>query len=73
MVLEKKIFKLVFSLFFNYLPTEKGGALRLNNLESSSPKDALCQIWLKLVGGSGEEDENVKRLRTNCDQKGHLS
>ena len=39
----------VFSLFDNYLPLEKGGALHLNKLESPSPKDALCQIWLKLA------------------------
>ena len=39
----------VFSLFHYYLPLEKGGALRLNKLESPSPKDALCQVWLKLA------------------------
>ena len=39
----------VFSLFRNYLPLEKGRALHLNKLESPSPKDALCQVWLKVV------------------------
>ena len=39
----------VFSLFHNYLPLKKGGALLLNNRESPSPKDALCQVWLKLA------------------------
>ena len=39
----------VFSLFRNYLPLEKSGALHLNKLESPSPKDALCQVWLKLA------------------------
>ena len=39
----------VFSLFRNYLPLEKGGALHLNKLESPSPKNALCQVWLKLT------------------------
>ena len=39
----------VFSLFRNYLPLEKGGTLHLNKLESPSPKDALCQVWLKLA------------------------
>ena len=34
----------VFSLFRNYLPLEN-----FNKLEPSSPKDALCQVWLKLV------------------------
>ena len=37
----------VFFVFCNYLPLEKGGALHLNKLKSSSPKDALCQLWLK--------------------------
>ena len=36
-------------LFRNYLPLEKGRALHLNKAESSSPKDALCQVWLKLA------------------------
>ena len=51
-VLEKRIsfnFINVFSLFRNYLPLEKGGDLHLNKLESPSPKDALCQVWLKLA------------------------
>ena len=39
----------VFLLFGNYLPFEKGGALYLNKLESSSPKNALYQVWLKLA------------------------
>ena len=39
----------VFSLFRNYLPFEKDMALHLKKLESSSPKDALCQVWLKLA------------------------
>ena len=51
-VQEKRIFfnfVNVFSLFRNYLPLEKGGNLHLKKLESPSPKDALCQVWLKLV------------------------
>ena len=43
------IFVNVLLLLGNYLPLENGGALHLNNLESSSPKDALCQVWLKLA------------------------
>ena len=38
-----------FGYLCNYLPLEKGRALHLNTLESPSPKDALCQVWLKLV------------------------
>ena len=42
-------FVLVFSLFRNYLPLEKGGALHLNRLESPLPRDTLCQVWMKLA------------------------
>ena len=37
----------VFSVFRNYLPLEKGEAIRLNKPESTSPEDALCEVWLK--------------------------
>ena len=50
-----------FSLFRYYLPLEKGGVLCLNKLESPSPKDALCQVWLKWPGGS--ECENIFLLK----------
>ena len=39
----------VFLQFHNYLPLEKDMALHLNKLEYLSPKDALCQVWLKLA------------------------
>ena len=39
----------VFSLFCNYLPLKKGGALHRNKLESPPPMNALCQVWLKLA------------------------
>ena len=39
----------VFTLFLIYLFFEKGVTLHMNKLESPSPKDALCQIWFKLV------------------------
>ena len=47
----EKIFKCVnvFLLFCNYLHLEKGSALHLIKLESPSPKDASCQVWLKLA------------------------
>ena len=35
--------------FCNYLPLEEDLALYLNKLESPSPKDDLCQVWLKLA------------------------
>ena len=42
---------LISSKYFpcNYLPLKKGGDLHLYKLESPSPKDALWQVWLKLV------------------------
>jgi hypothetical protein len=43
-----KIFS-VFLLFRYYLSYEKGYPFCLNKLESLSPKDDLCQVWLKLA------------------------
>ena len=40
---------LIYSLFLNYLPLEKGGALHLNKLESPLTNDALCKVWLKFA------------------------
>ena len=59
----------VFSLFRNYLHLEKGEALHLNKLESTSLKDALCQVWLNWPSGSGEEDEYVKMLRQQLQRR----
>ena len=39
----------VFLLFCNYLHLEKGGALYLKKIESSSPKNALFEVLLKLA------------------------
>ena len=53
LVLEMMILNFVgvFSLFRNHLPLKKGGAIHLNKLiyHSASPKDDLCQVWLKLA------------------------
>ena len=42
---------LISSMYFliTTLHLEKGRALHFNKLESSSPKNALCQVWLKLA------------------------
>ena len=49
-VLEKILnFVNVFSLYCNYLPLEKDGALHLNKHKFPSLKDVLCQVWLKLA------------------------
>ena len=49
-ILEKKIFKFCQSIFAILLlsPLGKERDIHLNTFESSSPKDALCQVWLKL-------------------------
>ena len=75
----------VFSLFHNYLLSEQGGALHLNKLESPSPKDVLCQVWLKLARWfwrrrwkcekftDRRTDRQTDRLQTSGDLKAHLS
>ena len=44
-----KVLNNVFLLFCNYLHFEKGVTLHLNKPELYSPKDALCQVWLKMA------------------------
>ena len=48
-VVEKKILKFCQykSLFHDYFPLGKGDALDLYKLKSPSPKNAMCQVWLK--------------------------
>jgi hypothetical protein len=43
-----KIFSVIL-LFCYYLPLEKSNPLHLSELESTSPKDDLCQVWLELA------------------------
>ena len=52
-----KILSIIF--FCHYLLLEMGMALYLNRLKSPLPKNALCQVWLKMALdiGSGEKDE----------------
>ena len=50
-----------FFIFHYYLHLEKGRVLHLNKLESSSPKDAMCQVWLKL-------DQWFWRRRCKCEK-----
>ena len=45
----RRFVNVLFWVFHNYLHLEKGMAPHLNKFESSSPKDALCQVWLKLA------------------------
>ena len=39
----------VFLLFRNYFHLERGTALHLYKFEPPSPKNALCQVWLKFI------------------------
>ena len=39
-------------------------ALYLNKLETTSSKDALCQVCMKLAKWFKKEVQNVKRLQT---------
>ena len=55
----------VYLLLGYYLPLDKGVALNLYTLKFPSPKDALCQVWLKMAGGLGEDVDNVKSLQTD--------
>ena len=50
-VLEKKLlnFVNVFSLFPKYLPVEKDWVFHFSKVEFPSPKDAVCQVWLKMT------------------------
>ena len=52
-----------FSLFRNYFPLEKGGALHLINLDSLNPRMICAKFGWNWSSGSGEEDENVKSLQ----------
>ena len=50
-VLEEKFFlisSMYFLQFLNYLILAKGGSHYLNKLESPTPNDVMCQVWLKL-------------------------
>ena len=48
-----------FTLYFHYFviifPWKEGVALHINKLEFLPPKDALCQVWLKLVESQNSE------------------
>ena len=45
----------VFSLFRNYLPLEKGGALHLNKFESLHPRILCAKFRWNWLSGSGED------------------
>ena len=82
-VLEMKKFKFVNAFFlfpyYMYLPLENSMALHLNKLESTLPKDALCQLWLKLAEWfwrGGWKCEKFKMTTDNGQisiRKAHLS
>ena len=55
----------VFLLFHNYLPLENRRALHFDTFDSSSPKDELCQVWLKLAQWFWRRSRNRKSLQTD--------
>ena len=68
-----------FSLFCHHLPLEKGLTLHSIKFESPLPKDALCQIRLKLAQWFWRRrlkcekfTRQTDRLRTTNDQKSSL-
>ena len=70
-LLWRRFFKFVkvFSQFRNYLPLEKGGSLHLSKLESPLPKDALCQVWLKLAQWFWRRRWKCEKLTTTTTDK----
>ena len=63
----------VFSLIRNYLPLEKGVALYWKNLNPHYPKMLCAKFRWNWLSGSGEEDENVKSLRQQRQQRRRLT
>ena len=47
--LEKKTLSMYYCYFVIISPWKRAWALPLNKLEFPSPRDALCQVWLKLA------------------------
>ena len=47
----------------------KDGAFQLNKLEFPSPKNALFQVWMNWLSGSGEEEENRESLPQRRQQR----
>ena len=56
-------FNFLISSILNYLPLENGGTLHLNKLQSLSPRNALCQVWLKLGQLFFEKTKIIKVCR----------
>jgi hypothetical protein len=64
LVLEKKIFKIFQCIFYSFdLPLEEGYFLHLNKIESLSPKDDLCHVWLKLAQWFWRRSPKCKMLQ----------
>ena len=58
----------IFSVFLHfryYLPLEMTDGHHLNKSESPSPKDDLCQVWLKLAQWFRRRSRKCKSLQTN--------
>jgi hypothetical protein len=79
LVLKKEIFKNVQCIFTLSLlsPLGEGLCPSFEKLEFPSPKDDLCQVWLKLVQWFWRRSQKCKSLQTDAGQlairKAHLS
>ena len=62
----------VFSLFPNYLPLEKVGAIHLNKLESPLHQDWLCQVWFKLAQWFWRRRWKCKKFMTTTTDNGQM-
>ena len=62
----------VFLLFHYYLPLENDTAPHLNKLWSPSPKDALCQVWLKFVQCFLRRTWKSEKFTTTTTDNGHI-
>ena len=67
-VLEEKIFKiLILSYYLAHPPSHphgKGQGPSLSKLESPSPKDHLCKVWLKLTQGLWRRKQKCEKYST---------
>ena len=66
-VVLQKNFVHVFLLFCNFLPLEKDIAFVLKKPESFSLKNALCQVWMKLIQWFLRRRWNVRSLLGQTD------
>ena len=64
-----RVFSLLLFRYYLYLyPLKKDGVLPLNKHEFLSPKNAWCQVWLKLALWFWTQDENFPFSQLNISE-----